>query len=65
MVEQVKYELQNKMEKFVRDMAVLYISVGYKQEIAEQMAEDELMQHLDSLPASIGNILYNIWKGEN
>ena len=65
MVEQVKYELQSKMEKFIRDTTVLYISVGYKREIAEQMAEDELAQHLDSLPASIGNILYHIWKGEN
>lgn len=58
----IHYELRNAMEKQIREMTDVYIKCGYRPEVAEQMARDELVQHLDSLPAKIGNILWKIYE---
>lgn len=56
------YELKTAMEKHIRETTEIYIKCGYSKETAEQMARDELIQHLDSLPAKIGNILWKIYE---
>lgn len=58
----IHYELRNAMEKIIIDTKDIYIKCGYNPAVAEQMARDELVQHLDSLPAKLGNILWKIYE---
>jgi hypothetical protein len=50
------------MEKIIIDTKDIYIKCGYNPAVAEQMARDELVQHLDSLPAKLGNVLWKIYE---
>lgn len=58
----MEYELRTAMENQIKEMTEIYIKCGYAKEIAEKKARDELIQHLDSLPAKIGNILWKIYE---
>lgn len=58
----VYYELKTAMENHIKETTDIYIKCGYPKETAEQIARDELIQHLDSLPAKIGNILWKIYE---